>query len=217
MPWLFHWDLQYGLGAQMSLTRLFQYSLWPWDTTTDFMAHFLHTMIMGNCHRYFIPHCGHGTTHYGHGTLPSLFHPTLWAWDNILWPWDTAIAISSHTVGMEQHTMAMGHCHRCFITHYGHANWLPSLFHYTLWPWNSTTAAVAISLGISLLPWDIATAAMVISLEIPLSELTKETSFFSVAFSDVFLLLCSLALLVRPSGWSAAKIPQQCHTLSHFK
>ena len=145
-------------------------------------------MAMGHCHRYFIPHCGHGTTYYGHGTLPSLFHPTLWAWDNILWPWDTAIAISSHTVGMEQHTMAMGHCHRCFITHYGYVMTLPSLFHYTLWPWNSTTAAVAISLGISLLPWDIATAAMVISLEIPLSELTKETSFSfsSVAFSSFF-------------------------------
>ena len=54
-------------------------------------------------------------------------------------------------------------CHRYFITHYGHGT-VPLL-------------AMAISLGISILPWDIATAAMDISLEIPLSELTKETSF----------------------------------------
>ena len=83
-------------------------------------------MAMGHCHRYFIPHCGHGTTFYGHGTLPSLFHPTLWAWNNTLWPWDTAIAVSLHTMVMPTD------CHRYFITHYGHGTvpLLLLLFHW---------------------------------------------------------------------------------------
>ena len=112
----------HGHGTLLLTSWLIFYTLWLWETAIAISSHTVgmgqHSMAMGHCHRYFIPHCGHGTTHYGHGTLPSLFHYTLWSCQL------TAIAISLHTMAMEQYhccccyftgnfTIAVGHCHCC--------------------------------------------------------------------------------------------------------